>query len=121
MNLQERLERILGERRSYVEGHEPGPDAAMRGLLSTCAEGALHAENPHERDGWLVRLAGLCLYVLHPEDVSTSEDERHPGLPSQAAVSPPDQQVGVRVSRVDDVVYQRSGGTYRRKPRPDRG
>lgn len=119
MNLQERLERILDERRSYVEGHEPGPDAAMRGLLSTCAEGALHAENPHERDGWLVRLAGLCLYVLHPEDVSTSEDERHPGFPSQAGIA--HAFTGLYADYPDHLLVKRGDGSYKRKPRPDRG
>lgn len=95
MNLQERLERMLEERRGYVEGHEPGPVAAMEGLLMTCAEGALHAESVNDRDGWLVRLAGLCLYVLHPEDEkltgSTEVGDNgvplrrlgHPALPSQ--------------------------------------
>ena len=73
VNLQERLERILDERRSYVVGHEPGPDDALAGLLMTCTEGALGAENQHERDGWLVRMCGLALFALHPEDEASVE------------------------------------------------
>lgn len=147
MNLQERLERILDERRGYVVGHEPGPEAALEGLLMTCTEGALGADNRHDRDGWLVRLAGLALYALHPEDdLAHVTVDSLPLPPSQGMAIAhaftglnPGMVVGEPGSAgrpVDDgpgedcghgmfadpdaTVHQRGDGRWRRKPRPDR-
>lgn len=147
MNLQERLERMLDERRSYVVGHEPGPQAAMEGLLMTCAEGALHAENQHERDGWLVRLCGLALYVLHPEDdlahvtvdalplpprqepfaaLAKAFGEHKPGgilIGEPGSARPQGDEPLPEYADEHEVpftVHKQGDGRWRRKPRPDR-
>lgn len=73
MNLQERLECILNERRGYVAS-QLHPDSVSEGLHSGLAEYAENARqadlkgDQHDRDNWLVRLAGLALFLLHQED-----------------------------------------------------
>lgn len=153
VNLQERLEAILDERRVHVNV-DPLRGADYRStllheelgdwLVEACGDDALGTtEAGYNRDNWLVRIAGAVLYLLHPEDVPTSEDERHPGLPSQAGIAHaftglnPGMVIGPPVGPVDDgpgrecghgifadpdaTVYRKGDGTYRRKPRPDRG
>lgn len=125
MNLQERLEVILSERRGYVNGREPGPQAAMEGLLMVCAEGALRANDSHDRDGWLVRLAGLALYVLHPDDEPEVEgvwltvDDLPLPPRSQALRAGDVVPVGDGIDYPDHVMVKRGDGTFKRKPRPD--
>lgn len=100
MNLQERLEAMLNERRVHVSV-DPADGAAYRSkllheelgdwLIEACGgDGIGTPEFLRERDVWLVRIAGACLYLMHPEDpakpaLETVFGAPHPGLPSQDA------------------------------------
>lgn len=132
MNLQERLERMLAERRVHVNV-DPDRAADYRSkllheelgdwLIEACGDDGLGTpEAMHDRDAWLVRIAGAVLYLLHPEDDLAHVDVNALPLPvrSQAlragdVVPVPDwYDAGV-------VVHRKGDGTYKRKPRPDRG
>ena len=104
MNLQERLERMLEDRRGYVVGHDRAKlTETLHELLPLCAEGALMAENQNERDNWLVRLCGLALYVMHPEDERTGGELVVAGLDhnGEPAGLPSPAPAGQRVRVLD--------------------
>lgn len=85
MDLQERLERILDERRGYVvSGLTPAAQAfTLVYDLPDLLDGATKADDDIDRDKWLVRLAGACLYLMHPED---EVDQDGHGSPREPAV-----------------------------------
>lgn len=78
MNLQERLEALLDERRVHVNvDPENGSDYRTKllheelgdWLIEACGgDGIGTPEAMHDRDNWLVRVAGAALYLMHPED-----------------------------------------------------
>lgn len=121
MNLQERLEVMLDERRTYVISEGPLTEEKAERLLANLADWARCAGDPKEpaRDAWLVRVAGAALYLMHPEDEAKVGTTAHPALPSQAVAH---AFTGLYSDEHDvPLVVKRGDGTYKRKPRPDVG
>lgn len=131
MNLQERLEAILTVRREYVNNRlTPAQQSELlHGELGNTLELALYAqgmqdEEVRDQHEALTQLAGACLYLLHPEDpekpaLETVFGTPHPAPASQAVAHAFTGFYGT--CSPEAVVYQLGDGTYRRKPRPDRG
>lgn len=120
VNLQERLEAMLDERRVHInvdplrELH--GADYRSKllheelgdWLIEACGDDGLGTpEALHDRDGWLVRIAGAVLYLLHPEDELAHVHLRYLDTPRPA---PPAGQAYIDEHRVE---WMRHGENWR--------